>query len=344
MNRERRRSWFLVALLALHGWGCGGEPLRKVYQRTEMVMGTFVEVRVVTADSKKAETAIRDAFDAIKRVEALMSTYRADSEISRLNAAGVLSVSPETFACLEKALQVSRLSDGAFDVTVGPLISLWREAGRTKRLPADEAIERACERVGYAHLALDPIAKRVTLGKKGMRLDMGGVAKGYAVDLAIDVLRRHGITSGMVNAGGDLFVLGRAVDGKDWRVKIINPFTQSVNPPVVTLGLRDWACVTSGHYFRYVELDGKRYSHIIDPRTGRPTNATASVTVVASSAAAADALATAVSVLGRERGLELINRTADAEALIISGTSGNRRIYRSSGWDDLVWRDASKGG
>ena len=321
---------------------CRGGPLREVFKRTETLMGTVVEVRVVTADREKAEAAINDAFRVMREAEGRLSFYRPDSEISRLNAAGSLVVSPLTFNCIEKAVKAGRLTSGAFDITAGPLVKLWQEAGRLKQLPTPEQIEAARGRVGYERIGLDPIKRRVTLSAD-TRIDLGATATGYAVDMAIDVLRRRGITSAVVNAGGNLYVLGRALDDGPWRVRVPNPFAPNAKPFVATAGLKDMACVSSEYYHRRVEIDGKRYSDVIDPRTGWPVEAAASVTVVAPTTAMADALAAGICVLGPEEGIALAERLSDVYVLVITGDKDNMKIRASSGWRKISWQDSGQG-
>jgi len=326
---------FLLFPLLIFAWTCSGEPLEQLYQGVDNnLMGTRVEVWVLTADGKKAAAAIREAFSEMRRIERLMSTYDEQSEISRLNRTGSLEVSPDTFKCIDLAVQASRLTNGTFDATIGPVLDVWRRAGKRRRMPAPSEIDAALHLVGSPRkLRLDPLTKRVSFAYAGMKLDLGGIAKGYAVDRAVDKLRLKGIKSGYVNAGGDIYFLGRNVSGKGWPVKIYNPFGKGGEPPLDRMELADLACVTSGHYNRFIQIGSRRISHIVDPRTGRPVSETASVTVIAPTATQADALATAMSVMKPAESIKLAQSLTGVEVFILTGDKKTRKIFKSRGWD-----------
>jgi thiamine biosynthesis lipoprotein len=230
---------------------------------------------------------------------------------------------------LEQSQRLSQLSDGAFDVTVGPVVRLWRRARRTGALPPADALTRAREAVGWQKLQLDARHRTVTLTAPNMQLDLGGIAKGYAADKALGVLKRHGITRALVAASGDIAV-GDPPPGKPgWRVGV-GSMDGGDNKLARMLLLQNAAVSTSGDLEQFVEIDGKRYSHIVDPRTGVGLTKRLQVSIIARHATDTDALATAVSVLGVERGLKLVESRAGAAALILYPDGGRSSAVESS--------------
>jgi thiamine biosynthesis lipoprotein len=273
-----------------------------------------------------------------------MSVHLADSALSRFNAAGAhepVLLPEELVRVLRSAERMASATDGAFDATCRPVIELWRDAGKTDRKPQAEQIAAALRRVGTRHLALgDGVAtKRV----EGLELDLGGIAKGYAVDRAADLLQScPGAGGGIVNAGGDLRCFGRNPRGRAWKVGVQHPFREGL---CGTLSLTDAAVATSGDYRRYVEIGGRRYSHIVDPRTGRPVEHAHSVTVVSMgalgrrpSATDADGWATALSVLGPE-GLGRIEAEPGLEAMIVTGTPARPEVHMTARFRMLLQGD-----
>ena len=266
-----------------------------------------------------------------------MSDYKETSELMQLcrQAGGPpVRVSEDLFAVLARAQELAERTDGAFDVTCGPVVRLWRRARRQGELPDAKRLAAARELVGYRKLRLDPQARTVQLTRPGMLLDLGGIAKGYAADEAQVVLKRHGITSALVAAGGDLVVSAPPPGRRDWTIGIA-PLDAPDKPPTRFLLLRDAAVSTSGDAEQYVEIGGKRYSHILDPRTGWPVTGRSSVTVVAPKGITTDSLATAVSVLGPNDGLKLIDATAGAAALILVKTDRGEAVFASNRWKDV---------
>jgi thiamine biosynthesis lipoprotein len=303
MSRSRLFALLLVILLsALALFGRGGEDAAE-FRRARVLMGTVVEITLLDAGAGiDREAAMEAAFSAMAEVEARMSAHRDDSETARLSAAaGALEVSAETAEVLELGLRVAAASGGAFDLTLGRLKALWGFDGDGPRVPDDAEIAAALRGIGPTALRLE--GRRVTKGDAALGVDLGAIAKGYAVDRAVAALRAAGIRRASVNAGGDLRLLGDH-GGRPWRIGIQHP--RDPQGVLVTLELADAAVVTSGDYERFFEVDGVRYHHILDPRDGRPAAACQSVTVVAASAAEADALATAAFVLGPEAGRHLV--------------------------------------
>lgn len=286
-------------------------------------MGTSVRVIVYMPPASQAPAVLRAAFEEIELVDALMSDYRADSELSRLNAAGQLRVAQPFFDVLQASRRMWAASEGAFDVTVGPVVQLWRKARKERTLPPADELRGALERVGSQHLELGP-ERKARLHKVGMRLDVGGIAKGYACDRAVAKLRRMGVSRVLVDAGGDM-ALGDPPPGqKGWRIQVAG--TNHV------LVASNCGIATSGDTEQFVEIEGRRYSHIVDPRTGMGVEHMAGVTVIAKDGMNADALATAVSVLGPEKGIELIERQ-DAAGLIRYRTGDTVKELPSRGFE-----------
>ena len=294
------------------------QPLK----RTEMIMGTVVEITVIPAN----EEAIKEAFDAIKKVDELMSTYKPESEVSILNRQGENQLSPQTTQIIQEAIKFSEMTEGAFDITCRPLINLWNRAKKEEKIPTLQEIEEAKNLVSYKKIALE--GDLVKLGQLGMEIDLGGIAKGWAVDKAIQALRKREVKAALVNAGGDLYALGKRGLWKKWEVGIQHPRDQE--KILTTIEVSDRAVATSGDYRRYFMLEGRRFSHIVDPRTGETVEEVPmSVTVVAPDATTADALATGIFVLGPEEGMKLIESLPGVEGLIISE---GMRMDSSSGW------------
>jgi FAD:protein FMN transferase len=280
------------------------------------VMGTRVAVQLWATDTAQAESAISDVLAEMRRIDELMSTYKSTSEISRVNQAAARApqrVSAELFALLETAQRYSELSGGAFDITYASVGYLYDF--RAQRRPSSAAIRQRLGTVDYRALKLDAVQKTVTFGKAGMRIDLGGIAKGYAVDRGIAILKRRGIAHAMVNAGGDTRVIGSR-DGKPWVVGIRHP--DRANQVVLRMPLEEAAFSTSGDYERFFEEGGTRYHHIIDPKTGDSARSLRSATVIAGDATRTDALSTALFVLGPERGLKLVNSLSDVDAVLVT--------------------------
>ena len=263
----------------------------KSFKRTEMIMGTLVEITVLPANEK----AVKEAFNEMRRIDALMDIYRENSEASILNREGEARVSKETLEVIKKSIEFSRLTRGAFDITCGPLVNLWKEAKKNKEIPTAEEIKETISLVGYKKLILE--GSWVRFKEKGMQIDLGGIAKGYAVDKAIEVLKKNGIKQALVNAGGDLYALGKASQGEKWQIGIQHP--RQEGKILTIIKVKDEAVATSGDYQRYFMLKGKRFAHIVNPMTGWTVqDVPMSVTIIAPDAASADALATGVFVLG----------------------------------------------
>jgi len=281
-------------------------------------MGSKFEITAVHSDRGACQAAIDAAYAEIERIEMVLSEWREESPTSEVNRkAGVepVVVPQEMFNLVRRSLKISKLTDGAFDVTFHTVGKLWNFKSRTAPIPSAADIGAALRDVGYTHVVLDDTRRTIFLDRPGTRIGFGAIGKGYAANRAVFVLRERGVTGGIVNAGGDLVVFGFQEDGAPWRVGIANPLDR--NRVFAWLDLTDQAIVTSGDYENFIELDGKRYSHILDPRTGWPVEELRSVTIVCPDGELADALATGVSVLGVQKGLSLVNRLKGIEAMLV---------------------------
>jgi thiamine biosynthesis lipoprotein len=300
----------LVAML------CSATVQAEWIEREDAIMGTRCAVELWADDRAAGEAAIEAVFADMRRIDALMSTYKPDSQVSRVNAeAGraPVPVAPELFALLETSLEYSRLSKGAFDITYASVGYLYDY--RAHQRPDDKALAAALPGVDYRQLKLDAARRTVAFGRPGMRIDLGGIAKGHAVDRGIDILKARGISRAMVNAGGDTRVIGDRF-GQPWVIGVRHPDRRE--EIVLRMPLVDAAFSTSGDYERYFEEGGVRYHHILDPKTGRSPDALRSVTVIASTATRTDGLTKTVFILGPQAGIEFINGLADADAIVIA--------------------------
>jgi thiamine biosynthesis lipoprotein len=279
------------------------EPQR--FEFTQVHMGMPVRVVLYAAERPAAESAARAAFARITELDAMLSDYRPDSELSRLSASARvwIRVSPELCDVLGQALTIAERSGGAFDPTVGPLVDLWRDVKRTRQLPAADRVEEARARVGWQHVSLERAPCRARLARDGMRLDLGGIAKGFVLQHALAALAAHGVSRALLEAGGDL-VVGDAPPGRQgWDVAA--PHADSAFQARART-LVHAALATSGPTSQFVEIDGVRYSHVIDPRSGRPLTSTRVVSVIANDGVTADALATALTVADDRAGERLL--------------------------------------
>ena len=290
----------------------------KVHLRAQ-AMGTVVDLTIWTADRAGAEQAARAVFDEFRRLEALMSTWIEDSEVSRINrAAGrkAVPVSDEVLAVIQTAQAVAKKSGGAFDITVGAYRGLWKfDEDLDGTLPTDEQVAARRKKTGWRGVVVNPRRKTVKLRRRGMAINLGGIGKGYAVDRAVALLRDRGFSDFIIQAGGDLYVSGTKGD-QGWRVGIRDP-RGARDATFALTEIEDRTFSTSGDYERYMVSGGVRYHHILDPRTGQPARRSRSVTVMAPDALTADAWSTALFVLGADRGLELLAKQPGLEAVFV---------------------------
>jgi len=281
-------------------------------------MGSRFDITVIATDSVAANNHIDTAITEIKRIEKLISSWDANSQTSEINRnAGIkpVKVDAELFQLIERSIGISKLTDGAFDISYASMDNIWKFDGSMKQMPSSAEITASVEKVGFQNIILDKENSTVFLKLKGMKIGFGAIGKGYAADKAKDLLISKGVLSGIINASGDMNTWGKQPNGKEWKVAITNPMDK--NKVFALLPISNGAVVTSGNYEKYVKFNGKRFSHIIDPRTGYPSSGIISVTVFAPKAELADALATSVFVMGQEAGLDRINQLPKIECIII---------------------------
>ncbi|HAZ30281.1 TPA: hypothetical protein DCY65_01760 [Candidatus Acetothermia bacterium] len=298
--------------------------------RTEVFFGMEVTMR---ARGRRAEAAIESAFRAVEHILHTMSRFREGSDVWRINTSApgqMVGVSQMTFDLIRRALLISEMTGGAFDITILPLMELWRSARRTGVLPSSDAIEAARARVNWRGILLDADRREVGLQAPGMGIDLGGIAMGYAVDAAIATLKEHGIGEALVDASGDMYLLGAPPGREWWRIGIEDPRREGAI--FAYLDLRNEAVATSGDYRWYFMVGERRFHHIIAPRTGFPVERMQSVTIVAPDATLADGLSTGIFVLGAAEGIRLVEGLDGVDAVIVSeDADGNRLIAVSSG-------------
>jgi thiamine biosynthesis lipoprotein len=287
-----------------------------LYQYHQVLMGTVIEITLTGDDEDAANRAALHAFQEIKRIETLMSPWLESSDVVRINRfAGKewVKVSPDTYTVIRRAQEISELSEGAFDITVGPLTQVWRKARGKKIPPSVEDVTRYLMLINFNNVLVHPEGK-VLLKKSGMSIDLGGIAKGYAVDRGFELLRSLGFKNLIVNAGGDLRV-GGMKGNQAWTIGIQDP--RSPQKIMARIPLSDSAIATSGDYEKFFYHQDKRYHHILNPRDGFPAEGCQSVTIVSKDGMTADALATAVFVLGPEKGFSLCRKIEGVDCLIV---------------------------
>ena len=313
------RVFLSVVTAALAAGAVRAEPPPSRFTFKEVHMGTEFKIILYAPDQESAGKAAAAAFARIASLDATMTDYNPASELMRLCAKSggdPVPVSDELFFVLSKAQETSRISDGAFDATVGPVVRLWRQARRTQRMPDPDKLAAARALVGWKNVVLDEKAHTVQLLKAGMQLDLGGIAKGYAADEGIAVLKKQGVTRALVAAGGDIAVSGPPPDAEGWKIAIA-PLQEDAATEGPYLVLHDAAVSTSGDAEQYVEIDGKRYSHIIDPKTGVGLVGRMSGTVVAPHGIVADSHTKIVCVLGPEKAFPILEKEEGVSARFV---------------------------
>ena len=305
-------------------------PDRKVTY-THRAMGTVVSLTMWLDDEKLAAKASRAAFDELDRIDALMTSWKDVSDVAKINAGAggkAVAVSDEVFDLIGQAQTMSRKSAGAFDITVGTYRGLWKfDQDRDGSIPDESEVDKRRRLVGYKNVKLDKRAKTVRLAKKGQRITLGGIAKGYAVDRAVAVLHYAGVLDFILQAGGDLYASGNK-GGKKWTVGIRDPRGGPADSFAIT-AIQDRTFSTSGDYERAVVVDGVRYHHLLDPKKGRPARGARSVTVMAKDAITADIWSTSLFVIGTKKGLVLANKTKGIEAVFVDD---NNKVHVTSGF------------
>jgi thiamine biosynthesis lipoprotein len=300
-----------------------------LFKRSMKLMGNHFEITVVGSDEAWANGMIDAAVAEIQRIEKLLTTYNSSSETNLINAnAGIepVQISKETFELIQRSLRISQLTQGAFDITYGSIDkSLWNFDKSMKHLPDAATAKQMVGLINYRNVVLDENASTVFLLKRGMRIGFGGIGKGYAAEKAKQLLQDWGVTSGIVNASGDITAWGLQPNGKPWTIGIAHP--DVVWLPFSSLNITNMAIATSGNYEKFVMIGGKKYSHTINPKTGLPVTGIKSVTIICPNAEMADAMATPVTIMGIEAGLYMINQMKGIGCIIIDD---NNRIYTSN--------------
>lgn len=289
----------------------------KPYKETQFLMDTIIEI---TAYGPGAEEGVKAAFAEFQRLHNVTNNFDENSQLSKINqmaGKGKVVVDPDLINIITFSQQVSDKLGGSFDITIGPLTQLWGIGHKGEYVPSQSEIDKVLPLVNYHLIQVDKIANTVYLPKAGMMLDLGGIAKGYTTDKAIEALKAKGITSALINAGGDVRVIGNKPDGTPWRIGVQDP--RKSDGISAKLALTEWDTMeTSGDYQRFIMKDGIRYSHLIDPRTGGQPREVASVTMVTNSSTYGDILSKPIFVLGVEKGLELLKQFPGTEAIIVT--------------------------
>jgi thiamine biosynthesis lipoprotein len=347
-----RTNWLPWIIGGIAGFLSGGtvvadhasaRPLER-YSFEQQLMGTYVIVTVYAPDEASANTAQEAVFDRMQALVDILSDYDADSELRRLCVASgpgqPVAVSDDLWSVLRRSIEVSQQTDGAFDVTVGPYVELWRDARRRRRLPLPEQLAAAGERVGWRLMQLHTECQSVELQHHDMQIDLGGIAKGYIADESLRLLKELGFEQAMVAIAGDIRCGAAPPESEGWRIGIA-PLDDPEATPERYLLLEHAAVSTSGDAYRFVEIDGVTYSHIVDPATGLGLTQSSSVTVVATDGLTADPLASAISVLGPERGVEFAEELVGVEAYIVTvdPETGRRHSAETVGFSQHLDHD-----
>ncbi|GAB3987824.1 FAD:protein FMN transferase [Spirosoma daeguense] len=308
-----RIALFLLILLSFES------EAQIVRKRTVKLMGSRFDITIVASDSLTAERNIDTVIAEVTRIENLISDWRAETQISLVNKnAGIapVRVDAEVFALTERALHFSKITNGAFDISFAAMDRIWKFDGSMAKMPSPEAIRKSVEKVGYQNIKLDKVKSTIFLKRKGMKIGFGALGEGYAADRCREMMLSRGIKAGIVNGSGDMSTWGKQPDGKPWTIGITNPLHRDTIFAIVPL--RQPAVVTSGSYEKFVMFNGKRYAHIINPKTGYPATGVSSVTVFGPSAEKANGFSTSIMVLGKENGLNLLKKYPDYQYILIT--------------------------
>ena len=302
--------------------------------RDTVLMGSRFKITLVDVDSISVEKNINKAIDEMIRIENLISDWKPTSQISQVNQnAGIkpIKVDQEVFELTERAIEYSKISNGAFDISFAAMDKIWKFDGSMEEIPSQELIQLAIKNIGYQHIILDKINSTIFLEKKGMKIGFGSIGKGYAADKAKEVMQNLDIKAGIIDASGDMSTWGTQPNGNPWKIGINNPFRRDRYAAI--LSLKNAAVTTSGDYEKYVLIDGKRYSHIINPKTGFPSTGLTGVTVIGPNAEMCNAFSTTLMVLGKKKGIQLINQYPNYGALIITD---NGKIIKSKNYRKVM--------
>jgi len=304
------------------------DAIQQEFKRTEKLMGNRFEFTVVSSDEIHAIELLESSVNEVRRIEKLFTTFSEDSQtnaINRMAGIGPVKVDREMFSLIQRSIRISEITDGAFDLTYGSVDKrLWNFDRSMNSLPDEATAREMVQLINYRNILLDENNGTVMLKNKGMRIGFGGIGKGYAAEMVKALLKKQGVTSGIVNASGDLTVWGKQANGKPWTIGIADP--DRAEFPFSFLELADGAVATSGNYEKFAIINGKKYSHTINPKTGLPVTGIKSVTIISPNAEIADAMATPVTIMGIKAGLQLINQINHLECIIIDD---DNHIYTS---------------
>lgn len=324
------KQWTVIicCFLCMLSYGQDKKKLVTV-KKVLKLMGTRFEITVVAQNEEIGYINIQEGIAEITRIEKMISSWDKDSETSQINKnAGIkpVKVSFELFKLIERAKKISEITDGAFDISYASMDKVWQFDGKMDRLPSKTQIENSITKIGHEKIILDADAQTVFLKEEGMRIGFGAIGKGFAADKTKDLLISKGVKAGLINASGDLTTWGTKATGEKWMIGIANPLSK--DKVFSWLPIVESSVATSGNYEKYLLFDGKKYSHIINPRTGYPTRGINSVSIFAKDAELCDALATAVFIIGRDSGIHLINQIPGVEVVVVDGEN---KIHKSSG-------------
>lgn len=314
----------LFLFLILCSFSGNGQVLRK---RTTLLMGGRFDITIVAKDSLAAEQNIDEVITEISRIENLISDWKPTSQISEVNQnAGIrpVKVDREVFELTQRAIRFSEITNGGFDISFAAMDRIWKFDGSMTEMPSAEAIKKSVEKVGYKNIILDSVQSTIFLKLKGMKIGFGALGEGYATDKCRAMMLAKGINAGIINGSGDMSTWGKQPNGKPWNIGITNPF--ETEKLVAVVPINNGAITTSGSYEKFVLLDGKRYSHIINPATGYPATGLCSVTVIGSNAETANGLSTSLMVLGKTAGLLLLERFPEYSCVMITD---NGKVVKS---------------
>lgn len=311
----------LILWILFPFFGCNSQEV-KLVKETRFLMGTLFDITVSHPDAKKAKKAIEKAFDEIQRIEYFTSQYLSKSEVTKINqhaGGNAYPVSDELYTLLRKSIQYSQLTKGTFDITIGAVKDLWNFENGKGTVPSSETLIRLLPLVDFKNILLEK-NYHVRLKKNGMKLDLGAIAKGYAVDRGLEILKKNQINNAIVNGGGDLKCIGQRSPGSPWKIGVRHP--RKTSAIISSLEGNNIAMATSGDYQKYFIKDGIRYHHLLDPATGMPAQGLQSVTIITKEAIFADAMTTAVFVMGANQGLKFIEAQKQLEGIIITADGG----------------------
>ncbi len=303
-----------------------------------IVMNTIAKITAIAADKKTAQSSIDAAFKEIYRLEKLMNRYDPNSQLSRVNqlaAKEPVKIDKDLFNIIKQSICYNKITDGAFDITVGPLVDMWKRCAEANSMPTEKQLAEVKKRIGCDKLILDANDFSVQFTVPGVSLDLGAIAKGFAADKAVKEMKKGGVVGGLVDIGGQIGCFGTTEKNGKWIVGIRNPAKSENNQIAAKLALSDMAVSTSGNYERFYKIGGRRFSHIFNPATEKSVEQLVSVTIITVNGTQADALSTAVTVLGAQKGLELIEKIDNAEAILI-GADNKNTLIKSSGAEKYI--------